>query len=132
MGLGIEIKERNERGQVVMLSGELNTDTYRMFEDKLTDLSLTAQALVFDLSQLTYISSMGLSAFFRLKQKVESHNGTIAMVHLQPQIQLVFDTMKVLSDRMFASLEDADDYLDAFLDKVQKGTIKPKQHNPGT
>lgn len=127
MGLGIDIKERDEHGHIVVLSGELNTDTYRLFEQKLMAESLNGQSLVFDMAQLTYISSMGLSALFRVKQKVESQKGTIAMVHLQPQIQLVFDTMKILPDQMFASLEEADEYLDKFLDGVQKGTIKPRK-----
>jgi hypothetical protein len=40
-------------------------------------------------------------------------------------VQLVFETMKIISDQMFASLQEADEYLDSFLDGVQKGRIKP-------
>ena len=47
------------------------------------------------------------------------------LVNPQPQVKLVFETVKILSDNLLASLEEADELLDSFLDKVQKGKIKP-------
>ncbi len=126
MGLNIEVKEKEAQSFIVKPKGELNTDTYQILEDRLKELLPVAKAIIFEMGELSYVSSMGLSALFRIKLALEENQGTIALVNLQPQVQTVFDAMKILSPQMFASLQEADDYLDRFLDGVQKGTIKPR------
>ena len=125
MALDVTIHEKEHTVFVVTPKGEINTETYQLLENKLKDITPKARALVFEMGDVSYISSMGLSALFRIKLALEEHSGVIAIVNMQPQVQLVFDTMKILSPQTFASLQEADEYLDAFLDGVQKGTIKP-------
>ena len=125
MELEITINEKDHEVFVVFPKGEINTQTYQTLEDRLKDIVPKAKAIVFEMGQVTYISSMGLSALFRVKIGMEEKGGTIALVNMQPPVQLVFDTMKILSPQVFASLQEADDYLDRFLEGVQKGTIKP-------
>jgi len=127
MGLDITITEKENNVFVVNPMGEINTDTYQILQDKLKDYASRAKALIFEMGQVSYVSSMGLSAIFRIKIAMEQHSGMIALVNMQQQVQLVFDTMQILSPQIFASLEEADEYLDAFLDGVQKGTIKPPE-----
>jgi anti-sigma B factor antagonist len=125
MGLEINIAEKENNVFVVAPKGEINTETYQILQDGLKDYVSKAKALIFEMGQVSYISSMGLSAIFRIKIAMEQHSGMIALVNMQQQVQLVFDTMQILSPQIFASLQEADEYLDAFLDGVQKGTIKP-------
>lgn len=125
MSLTIEIKEKEPKVFLATLKGEINTETYKLLEDQLKDTITKAQAVILDMAGVSYVSSMGLSAFFRIKLALEEKKGTVALVNLQPQVQLVFETMKIISDQMFASLQEADEYLDSFLDGVQKGRIKP-------
>ncbi len=127
MGLDISIEDRNNGVFMVFPKGEINTQTYQALEEQVKKVLAQARALIFEMGGVSYISSMGLSAIFRIKLAIEEQKGTIALVNLQPQVKLVFDTMKVLSPQMFASLTEADDYLDKFLDGVQKGTIKPRE-----
>ena len=127
MGLDINITEKEPGVYVVAPKGEINTQTHEVLTERLKDIIAKARAIVLEMGQVSYISSMGLGAIFKIKIGIEEHGGTIALVNTQPQVQLVFDTMKVLSPQMFASLEAADEYLDKFLDGVQKGTIKPRQ-----
>ena len=127
MELEVTVNEKENGVFTALPKGEINTETYRTFEEKVRGAVEKAKALVLDMSGVSYISSMGLSAIFRMKLAIENRGGTIALVNMQPQVQQVFEAMKVLSPQMFASLEEADDYLDKFLDGVQKGTIKPRE-----
>jgi anti-anti-sigma factor len=127
MSLEITVQQREPGVYLVAPVGEINTETAPDFEKKLKELLPQAKAFVFDLQDMAYISSMGLSAFFRIKQLIEEKGGTILLVHVSAQVQKVFDVVKVFSESMMASLEQADDHLDSFLDDVQKGKIEPKR-----
>ena len=126
MPLQVDIREREPGVYVVTPSGEVNTDTYAQLEKKVDEVIPKAKALIFELKEMTYISSMGLSVFFRVKSKLAEKEAKFLWANPQPQIQKVFDCMKVLPDAMVASLEEADEYLDKFLDGVQRGKIDPK------
>lgn len=126
MALEITVSEKEPGVYVFTLRGELNTDTYQQLEEKFKTVPERAKAAVLDMGPLSYISSMGLSTVARIQLAMEGRGGTIALVNMQPKVKLVFETMKVLSPQVFATLQEADDYLDRFLDGVQKGTIKPR------
>ncbi len=126
MGLDLQFNEKEPGVYLVIPKGEINTQTHGILTERLKDVIPKAKAVVFDMGSVSYISSMGLSAIFRIKIDLEQHSGTIVLINMQPQVKLVFETTKILSPQLFASLEEADDYLDKFLDGVQKGTIKPR------
>jgi anti-anti-sigma factor len=127
MGLEIIIKVKENSVFVVFPKGEINTETHQILEDQMKEVVAKAKAIILEMKDVSYISSMGLSAIFRIKLAIEERGGTIALVNMQPRVQLVFDTMGILSPQMFASLTEADEYLDKFLSGVQNGTIKPRE-----
>jgi anti-sigma B factor antagonist len=129
MSLNVKVQEREPGVFLVELVGEINTETSAEMEKRVRPFLAQAKAFIFELKDLSYISSMGLSAVFRLKQAIEELKGTLVLVHPQPQVQKVFDVVKVFPEAMMASLEEADEYLDSFLDNVQKGNITPKRPN---
>lgn len=126
MALDVQIQEREPGVFLLACIGEVNTQTAPELEKKANSVLPGAKAFIFELKSMTYVSSMGLSVFFRLKQAIEHKGGTLLFVNSQPQIQKVFNAMKVFSDEMMASLEEADERLDEFLDGVQKGKIEPR------
>jgi anti-sigma B factor antagonist len=125
MSLTITIQEKKDNSFLVVPAGEINTETCQKLEKEVAPILGRASAIVFEMKDVTYISSMGLGAIFRIKQAMEKKQGTILLANPQPQIRAVFESMKILPDHMFASLEEADESLDAFLDGVQKGRINP-------
>lgn len=126
MALNIQVSEKEALVYTVVLKGEINTETYAVLADGLKEIMPKAKAIIMDMAQVSYISSMGLSTFFRAKVELEARAATIALINMQPSVQLVFESTKFMGPQLFASLEQADEYLDKFLDGVQKGRIKPK------
>ena len=129
MPLEISTKETRDKVFLFALAGELNTTTYDILEKEVIRILPSAAAIIFELKDLTYISSMGLRTLFKAKKIIEEKGGSFMLVNPQEQVKLVFESVKILSDNLLASLEEADELLDAFLDKVQKGEIKPRIQN---
>ena len=127
MSLEISIEKTKEGVFLITLAGRLDTSTYEQLEKEISQVLASAAAVIFDLEGLVYISSMGLRTFAIVKKTMEEKGGSFMLVNPQPQVKNVFETTKILSDNLLASLEEADELLDAFLDKVQKGEIKPRQ-----
>ena len=76
-------------------------------ESKITDI-------VFDLEQLKFISSAGLRVFGNVRKQLKERNGQAVFVHLQPQIQEVFDIMRSLPGiAIFKDVAELDKYLAA-------------------
>ncbi len=96
-----------------ILSGSLDSETYTELETKVnTVLYSSPKVVIFDMSDLTYISSMGLTVVLKTKKTLENNKGTFIMINLQPQIKKVFEIAAVLpSLNIFANVEEADNYL---------------------
>ena len=125
MALDILIEEQKQGVYVVKLAGELDSNTYMMFQDKLRPFLVeSTEVLIFDMSALNYISSMGLAEIFKVRKKVEAYKGSIVISNLQPQIKKVFEIVKALpSEKVFESREEVDNYLNA----MQRKEIKKQK-----
>ena len=76
------------------------------------------QELRFEMSELAYISSMGLGSVIRAMKVTRAGGGQVAMVGMQPVVQKVFEIAAALPEEtIFASVEEADRYFDA----IQRG-----------
>ncbi len=125
MALNISIEEQKQGVYVVKLAGELDSDTYMMFQDKLRPFLVeSTEVLIFDMSGLRYISSMGLAEIFKIRKKMEAYKGSIVISNLQPQIKKVFEIVKALpSEKVFENREEVDNYLSA----MQRKEIKEQK-----
>lgn len=124
MSLQVTVSEKEKNVFVITPVGEINTDLAPEFASKVQEvLSSEFKIVIFDLKNLLYISSMGLGVLFRAKVVVKAKNGALMITNPQPQIQKVFDMVKFMPDQMLASLEQADECLDSFLDALQKGEL---------
>jgi len=99
----------------VKLDGSLDAGTAPELERQLTPiLAEPIKDLIFDLASLKFISSAGLRVFSNARKKVKEHGGQASFVHMQPQIQEVFEIIKALPGvAVFQSVEELDRYLAA-------------------
>src|SRR5205814_7297129 len=105
----------NSTTATVKLSGSLDTATAPELERQLTEL-LTGRVkdVVFDLAGLKFISSAGLRVFATARKQLKERGGQASFVHLQPQIQEVFEIIKSLPGiAIFKDSAELDRYLAA-------------------
>jgi len=73
----------------------------------------------FEMSNLKYISSMGIRVLVKTFKALRTRKAMFAMVNLQPQIKKVFDIVATLPmESIFASVKEADEYFDAMQKKA--------------
>jgi len=99
----------------VTLTGSLDTATAPELERQLAPvLAGLVKDLVFDLAQLKFISSAGLRVFSAARKALKERGGQASFVHMQPQIQEVFEIIKSLPGvAVFKDLAELDRYLAA-------------------
>lgn len=97
----------------VQLAGSLDTATAPELERQLTPvLAGPVKDIVFDLAHLKFISSAGLRVFSMTRKTLKERGGQASFVHLQPQIQLVFEVIKALPGvAVFKDVAEMDNYL---------------------
>jgi len=99
----------------VKLSGSLDTSTAPELERQLAPvLAEGIRDLVFDLAGLKFISSAGLRVFSVTRKQLKERGGQASFIHLQPQIQEVFEIIKALPGvAVFKDAAELDRYLAA-------------------
>ena len=107
------IAAQNTGAVTVKLAGSLDTATAPELERQLAPvLSGTTKDLVFDLAQLKFISSAGLRIFSMARKQLKERGGQASFVHMQTQIQEVFEIMKSLPGvAVFKDVAELDRYL---------------------
>ena len=119
MPLEIQIQKnvgsQNAGAVTVKLTGSLDTATAPELERQLAPvLAGPVKDLVFDLAQLKFISSAGLRVFSTARKHLKERGGQASFVHMQPQIQEVFEIIKALPGvAIFKDVTELDSYLAA-------------------
>lgn len=76
----------------VILEGRVDTSNAAQFEQDLKPLMEASNAEIqIDCSGMTYTSSQGLRYFLMLQKHVMSHQGSLVLCNMQPQVKEVFD-----------------------------------------
>jgi anti-anti-sigma factor len=114
MTLNLEIADRDITTKYVTVAGRLDTITSPEFDEKLAPvLASDVKVLVFDMADLSYISSAGLRSIFRARKLMEARGAALLLVNVQPGVQKVFDIVKALpTQSVFKSVAELDQYLD--------------------
>lgn len=84
------IKTRNGASLTVALRGRLDTNTSPSLERELAGELASAEELVFDLTDLAYVSSAGLRVFLLTQKQINRQGGKMSVHHVAPEIQEVF------------------------------------------
>jgi anti-anti-sigma factor len=116
MPLEIQIQKGvgSQAGAVtVKLNGSLDTATAPDLEKQLTPaLAGGVKEVVFDLADLKFISSAGLRVFSQTRKTLKERGGQASFIHMQPQIQEVFEIIKSLPGvAIFKDIAEFDQYL---------------------
>jgi anti-anti-sigma factor len=123
MALNVRVTKDRSFSRTVHLAGRLDNETAQALESEMNVLTDAAvQVVVFDLSNLEYISSAGLRSIFRVQKTMAERSGKVVMVNTQPQVQKVFEIVRATDlGAVFTSLQELDHYLDAMQRKVVDG-----------
>lgn len=115
----LEIKMQRPAGDesagvvTAQLAGSLDTATAPELERQLAAvLTGPVQNIVFDLTQLKFLSSAGIRVFAATRKTLQERGGQASFVNLQPQIEMVFDVIKTLPGiSVFRDAAELDRYL---------------------
>ncbi len=119
MPLEIQIQRsiagQNTGSVTVKLTGSLDTATAPELEKQLAPvLSGGVKDVIFDLANLKFISSAGLRVFSSTRKTLKERSGQTSFIHMQPQIQEVFEIIKSLPGvAVFKDVAELDKYLAA-------------------
>ena len=110
-----DVGDQAARVVTVKLAGSLDTATAPELEKQLAPLLAgSTKDIVFDLAELKFISSAGLRVFATTRKALKERDGQASFVHMQPQIQEVFEIMRSLPGvAVFKSVAELDTYLAA-------------------
>ena len=87
----MQIKKSLENGKVVLgISGRLDTTTAPELEKEMENLLSEVKELVFDMSELEYISSAGLRVLLKA-QKIMNAQGSMKVTNVNESIMEVFE-----------------------------------------
>jgi len=119
MPLEIQIQKdvgpQNTGAITVILTGSLDTTTAPELQRQLTPALVgPIKHVVIDLAQLKFISSAGLRVFSIVRKQLKECGGQVSFVHMQPQVQEVFEIIKALPGvAIFNDMAEMDRYLAA-------------------
>lgn len=125
MPLKVRVEEKNNGMFTLYPEGSIDAGTYSILGAEVDAiLEKSPKLIVFDMKDVSYVSSAGISIVLLAEQSLKLHGGYALMVHLQPQIKKVFDIVKALpSQQIFSSIEEMDAYLKEIQRKVKEGQM---------
>jgi anti-anti-sigma factor len=123
MPLNIKIQQVDKNTVKIILSGQINSDTYEALDRQINELvQKKISTLILDLADVDFISSAGVGAIIKAKMSLMRYYGELALVNPQPQIRKVFDIMKLLpAMNVFANIQELDEYLARIQKRVIEG-----------
>jgi anti-anti-sigma factor len=122
--LNIRVTESRPFTKTVHLQGRLTNDTVAILDAELEKITNSAATtvVVFELTHLDYISSVGLRSIFRTHKALAAQGGKALLVNPQPQIKKVIDIVNAADiSAVFTSTEELDKYLDMMQRRVVEG-----------
>ena len=110
-----DVSPQSAGAVTIKLNGSLDTVTAPELERQVAPvLAGAVKDLVFDLAELKFISSAGLRVFSIARKQLKERGGQASFIHMQPQIQEVFEIMKSLPGvAIFKDMAELDRYLAA-------------------
>jgi anti-sigma B factor antagonist len=122
MALQILVDNSNPVTLCLSLDGQLDTLTATDLEKSLqTNLTQGIQTIIFDLQDLTFVSSAGLRVFAKARKTLKSKEGKVFFTNLTPQVKKVFDIVKAVPlSEVFVNTEELDAYLTVMQSNVEE------------
>ena len=83
--------DRNDKRLTVAVEGRLDTLTAPEFEEKLESALDSVEKLIFDFSELEYISSAGLRVLLAAVNETSTQGGEMTITNVRPEVMEVFE-----------------------------------------
>ncbi len=113
MELKIDVKPRGDGVTVVVLRGEIGTETVNQFKDRIDQLVAEGQTkLVMDFQEVNYLNSMGLGVVAATLKKVKKSKGDLKLIRLSPAVQELFELTRLT--KVFEIFESEEEALKSF------------------
>jgi len=113
MELKMDVKPRGENIAVVVLKGEIGTETVNQFRDKIDQLVAEGQnKIIMDFQEVNYLNSMGLGVVAATLKKVKKNKGDLKLVKLSPAVQELFELTRLT--KVFEIFETEDEAIKSF------------------
>jgi len=118
MKLKIDIQQTRP-GIITMLpKGPLSGETHDLLDSEVSKiLEEPLKVLVIDMQNVDFITSAGIGAIVKAKTSLVKKGADLAMINLQPQVQKIFEIIRLLPQ--IGVFQDRDE-LDEYLGKVQR------------
>ncbi|NQT00338.1 MAG: STAS domain-containing protein [Candidatus Omnitrophica bacterium] len=123
MSLDIKVIKKRDYVYSIELTGSLDNDTASDLEAELKEIiDEKTKVVMFDMSNVEYVSSAGIRVVMLAKKTLEQKQAKFAMVNLKPQIEKVFEVVKILPMiDIFDDMPEADKYIDQMIkDELEK------------
>jgi anti-anti-sigma factor len=122
MGLDIKITKKEEGTYIIVLNGSIDTETFTDLEEKLKNIFVEGvKAVVMDMAGVDFISSMGLGVIVWARKSARRNKLSLTMINLQPQIQKLFNLMKLAPNIHIHDHPEGDKYIAQIVkDEVEK------------
>jgi anti-sigma B factor antagonist len=123
VALTVRVADSRPSTKTVSLQGKLNNETVAILDEALqTIVASSTTVVVFDLTELDYVSSVGLRSMFRMRKVMADRAGRALLVNPTPQVRKVLEIVNAVDvASVFASVQELDAYLDMMQKKVVDG-----------
>ena len=113
MSKGLEIQaEQTPRGLIARIAGDISVDQVDELDRQLHLLAVLKPKLaVLDLSQVPFVSSMGIGSLIRFRNQVDADGGRVALAGMNASVE---NTLKLTRlERIFSLHKSVAEALDA-------------------
>lgn len=126
MALNVTFEQKDNRTYIVRPVGSIDANTHSILGNVVDSImEKLPKSIIFDMKDVTFISSAGLSVFLSTEKWLQQVGGNVLLLHLQPQIRKVFDIVQALpSQQIFASTQELDTYLAEMQRRVKEKEIE--------
>jgi anti-sigma B factor antagonist len=109
MEIKIDVRTKGNDVTLIVLRGEIGTETVNHFKDKIDQIVADGKTkLVMDFQEVNYLNSMGLGVVAATLKKVKKSKGDLKLINLSPAVQELFELTRLTKVfEIFDSEEEA-------------------------
>ncbi|MEW6712486.1 MAG: STAS domain-containing protein [Candidatus Riflebacteria bacterium] len=96
MEIRIDVRPKGNDITLVVLRGEIGTETVNQFKDRIDQIVADGKSkLIMDFQEVNYLNSMGLGVVAATLKKVKKVKGDLKLINLSPAVQELFELTRL-------------------------------------